>query len=151
MGFRFPLATVLRHRQAVEKREEQALQRLLAEMSRVQQQIDALTTDVAGARLLLDQAMQQSLPAVHIESMMNQIESAIFRKQELLASLAELHRQREVQNRKYQLAHNDCQMLSDMEARQREAYAQERVRADQKALDDIFVRRVQRSDGGIQS
>ena len=45
----------------------------------------------------------------------------------------------------YQLAHRNRQMLTDMSTRQREAYDQERVRAEQKFLDDIFAARLQRS------
>lgn len=145
MPFQFPLATVLRFKRSVEKQEELALQKILVAMSQVQHQVDTLTTDIARARESLDQALQQLLPAVHVESMIDQINGALGRKQELLDSLAELHRQREMQTRKYQAAHNSRKMLSDMQARQRDAYGQERARAEQKFLDEIFVSRTHRN------
>lgn len=145
MGFQFSLAAVLRLKQAVEKQEELALQKILAEIAQVHHQIERLAADVTRARRLLDQAMQQLVSAADIESTTRQIAGAMQHKQELMNSLAELHRRRETQTRKYQAAHNSRKMLSDMETRQRDAYGQERARIDQKFLDDIFVSRSQRS------
>lgn len=144
MAFQFTLATVLRLKRSIEKQEELALQKILVQISQVRHEADTLTADIARARQSLDKAMQQPLPAVQVESMIDQINDAIRRKQALLDSLAELHRQREMQTRKYQASHNSRKMLSDMEARQRDAYVQERVRAEQKFLDEIFASRAQR-------
>jgi len=90
MGFKFPLATVLRLKQSIERQEELALQRILLDISRVQHQIEALTSDIAHARQLMDQAMQRMLPAILVQSMTSQIDGAVKRRQELVHALSEL-------------------------------------------------------------
>lgn len=145
MAFKFPLATVLRYRESIEQQEERALMSILAEMEAARQRIENLTADIANARQSLNQAMQEMLPAIHIEYASGQIRGAEDRKKELLQSLAELDRKREAQTAKYKAAHQSRKMLGEMQARQREAYEQERVRLDQKLLDDIFSSRAQRS------
>lgn len=145
MAFEFSLETVLRFRESVEKREELALEKILAEMAIVRRQAEEVGREIENARELLDQAMREMLPAVHLEAMTERIEAAVARKKELIASLAELDRQREIQTAKYQAARYRRQMLSDMRAQQHQAYEQERDRAEQKFLDDIFAARAQRS------
>lgn len=144
MAYRFPLAAVLRLRQTLERQEERALQKIVAELSLLQQRIVTLTDDIARARQLLEQAIQRSLAAADIESMTMQIDGSIKHKQELLQSLAELQQKRDAQNRKYQAAYNNRKMLSDMQARQIEAYEQDRDRTEQKQIDEIFAFRAHR-------
>lgn len=145
MAYRFPLATVLRVKQSMEKLEELALQKIFVEMSQVRQQIELLTADIVRARQSLDEAMQQVLPAVEIESRTNGINLAAHRKQELLNALADLNQKREMQSRKYHAAHRSRTVLSDLQARQKDAYEQERARNEQKFIDEIFASRSQRS------
>lgn len=145
MAFQFPLATVLRFREGMEQQEELALKKILAEMLRVRHQIEDLEEEIARAQQMLSEAMRQVLPAVHIDHMTQQINGTLKRKKELVQSYAELDRLRETHTRKYQSAHRARQMLSDMQARQRETYEQERVRSEQKLLDDMFVSRAKRS------
>jgi flagellar biosynthesis chaperone FliJ len=76
--------------------------------------------------------------------MLKQTDLLADRKKALIESLAALDRERDIQTRRYQAAHRDRQMLSDMSARKKEAYEQERTRAQQKFLDDIFATRAQR-------
>lgn len=144
MGFRFSLAAVLRFRESVEKREELALQKLLLEMSRMRREIERLGTDIVRAHQAQNQAMQTPLAAVHLQSMLKEIDAIADRKKALIASLAALDREREIQTKKYQAAHRDRQMLSDMQSKQLDVYEQERARAQQKFLDDIFAARAQR-------
>ena len=146
MAYKFPLATVLRVKLSLEKVEELALQKILVEMSQVRHQIEMLTTDIARARQLLDEAMQQVIPAVEIESTTNRINLAVHRKGELLNLLAELNQKREVQTRKYHAAHRSSRVLSDLQVRQLDIYEQERARAEQKFIDEIFGARAQRSE-----
>jgi flagellar export protein FliJ len=144
MGFRFSLATVLRFRESVEKREELALQRLLLESARIRREIEHVTQEIAGAHEAKNEAMLQALAAVDLQTMLNEIDAVANRKKALVESLVELDRERAIQTKKYQAAHRDRQMLSDMCSRQLDAYEQEHARAQQKFLDDIFAARAQR-------
>jgi flagellar FliJ protein len=144
MAFRFSLATVLRFRESIEKREELVLEKLLMEMARLRRDIEGLAAEITGAQEARNHAMQQPLPAIHLQLMLKQTDLLADRKKALIESLAALDRERDIQTRRYQAAHRDRQMLSDMSARKKEAYEQERTRAQQKFLDDIFATRAQR-------
>jgi flagellar FliJ protein len=144
MAFRFSLATVLRFRESIEKREELALEKLLMEMARVRREIEGLAAEIAGAQEARNHAMQQPVPAVHLQLMLNQTDLLADRKKALMESLAALDRERDLQTKRYQAAHRDRQMLSDMSARQKDTYELERARAQQKFLDDIFATRARR-------
>jgi len=145
MAFRFSLATVLRFRESVEKREELALQKILLEMARVRREIEKIETTIAASHKARNEAMQETLPASIIQDMIRDIESAMARRNKLLESLRALDRQRAIQTQKYQTAHRDRQMLSDMQIKQRDLYDLERARAEQKVLDDIFAARAQQN------
>lgn len=145
MAFRFTLATVLRFRESVEKREELSLQRILLEMARVQREIEQISNAIVTAQAAREQAMLNPLPASHLHGMLNDAEAAVERKKKLIQALAALEHQHRLQATKYQAAHRDRQMLSDMKAKKRDAYEQERARATQKFLDDIFAARSMRN------
>ncbi len=144
MAFRFPLATVLRYRESIEKREELELQKLFLECARIRREIDRLTEDIANTQEARSKAMLQPVMAVHIQTMLNAIDALADRRKALATSLDAVEQERELQAKKYHAAHRDRQMLSDMHERHREAYEQERDRAQQKVLDDIFAARAQR-------
>jgi|SRR5580698_2703870 flagellar export protein FliJ len=145
MAFRFTLATVLRFRESVEKREELALQRILLEMARVRREIERITAEIAAAHEARNRAMQNPLPASYIQGLLNDTETAAERRRNLVQALAALEKQHLLQTQKYQAAHRDRQMLSDMKAKKRDVYEQERARATQKVLDDIFAARSHRN------
>ncbi|HVU47676.1 MAG TPA: flagellar FliJ family protein [Terracidiphilus sp.] len=145
MAFRFSLATVLRFRENVEKREELALQKILVEMAHVQREITHINAAITSAHNACNETMQSPVPASHIQDMLSDIEAAVDRRNKLIESLRALDRQRTVQMQKYQSAHRDRQMLSDMRTKQRDAYEQVQARAQQKFLDDIFAARAQQN------
>jgi flagellar export protein FliJ len=144
MAFRFPLASVLSYRESVERREELALQKILMEMAQVRQTIDQLTGQIAQAQKTIERVMQKALPAVQMQSMLNQANAAIERKRALIAALEALEQKREQQLRAYQDAHRSRRMLSDMAKQRRTAWDQERAKSQQKFLDDIFAARARR-------
>jgi flagellar export protein FliJ len=145
MAFRFTLATVLRFRESVEKREELALQKILLEMAHVRREIERIAAEIAVAHNARNQAMLNPVPASHLNGMLNDVEAAKERRKNLLQALGKLEQEHRQQATKYQAAHRDRQMLSDMKAKKRDAYEQERARATQKFLDDIFAARSMRS------
>lgn len=144
MGFQFPLATVLRYREGIEKQEARALGRIVAELAQVRGRIETLTKEIADARQMLEQAMQQTMPAIDVAIMSDRIDGILQRRQELIESVPELERQRKTQNKRYLAARNSRHMLSDLQDQQRETYALERARAEQKLLDEIYTSRAQR-------
>jgi flagellar FliJ protein len=141
MAFRFSLATVLRLRESIERREERALQKIQMEMARVSRQIDELDAGIARAQRERDEALREPMPASHLQAMIWQTESAIEDRKTLQATLHGLEEQRQKQLKIYQAAHRDHETLIDMRNQQRSAYLQEQARMEQKYLDDIFIAR----------
>lgn len=145
MGFRFTLSAVLRFRESVENREELALQKIQMEIARVEQQIEALTAEIARKHALRERTMQQPVPAIQLHSIVSDVNTAGEKRKSLFTHLRTLEQHRAEQMKRYQAAHQERQMLSEMLDRQRDAYELERTRTEQKFLDDIFASRSQRS------
>lgn len=141
MAFRFPLATVLRVRESIEKREERALQRIQLDMARVSRQIEELNIGIAKAHEAQKQALRQPTPAGHLHTMIWEAQAAVERKTALIAMLQTLEEQRLKQMKIYQAAHRDHEMLINMYKEQHDAYEVTQVRVQQKFLDDIFMAR----------
>ena len=145
MAFRFPLAAVLRVREIVEKREERALQKVQLEMSRILRQIEELNALMVNAHGEWETALQQTIPAGHLHTMMWEIQAAEEKKKILLHHLQVLEEQRDKQMKVYQVAHRDREMITDIFEQQSDAHKQEQARTQQKTLDDIFIARRPRS------
>jgi flagellar export protein FliJ len=145
MAFRFPLATVLRVKENIEEREERALQKIQLEMERVRREIEELSAHLENAHDAREQAMQRTIPAGHLHTMLWEARAAAEKKKVLLHTLQILEEQRDQQMKIYQAAHRDRETLTGMFDEQRDAYEQEQTRTQQKHLDDIFIARRQRN------
>jgi flagellar export protein FliJ len=144
VAFRFSLASVLRLRESIERREELALQRAEHDIARAIRLIEELTDQLAKAGDARDEALQRSTPAYRLQDMQGELNRAVAVKQTLLDKLQTLKQQRDAQLRLYQAAYNGRQMLTELRQKKKDEYEQEQVRAQQKRLDDIFVARRQR-------
>jgi len=145
MPFRFSLATVLRVRESMEKREERALQKIQLEMAHVLRQIEELNAEIAKSHEVREQAMQQPIPASYLHMLLWQVQAAGEKRVMLFQNLLVLEQQRDQQIKVYQQAHRDRETLTDMSNQQRDLYEQEQARGEQKSLDDIFMARRHRN------
>jgi flagellar export protein FliJ len=143
MAFRFPLATVLRVRESLEKREERALQRIQLEMARVARRMEDLTEAMTQAYGARNQALQQALPAGQLHTMLWEAQAAVEAKNALRITLQGLEEQRLKQMKVYLAAHREHETMINLFNEQRNAYEVEQTRAQQKYLDDIFIARRQ--------
>jgi flagellar export protein FliJ len=143
--FRFSLASVLRVRESIERREELALQRVEMEVVRVKHRIDELTQELARAGEARENALRNSIPAYDLQSMDAQMNAALDAKQILLDTLQTLQQQRDAQMKLYQVAYNGRQMLTDLLEQKKSEYKQEQDHAQQKRIDDLFASRWQRN------
>lgn len=145
MVFRFPMASVLRWREGIEKKEELALQQVQFELTRVRNRIDEITEELAKASRDREEALQRWTQANELRGMQDEMNAAADARQILLETLATLKKQKEEQMAIYRAARVNRRMLTDLEEQQRETWEQEQVRADQKRLDDVFTARLIRS------
>ena len=145
MAFRFPLATVLRVKESIEKREERALQRIQLEMARVARQIEDIDEGLANAQRAREQAMRQTMPAGQLQTMLWEARSALESRKVLVQALQTLEQQRDKQLKIYQAAHREHETLINLKREKHEIYDLEQTRAQQKYLDDIFIARRHRA------
>ena len=127
MAFQFPLATVLRLKESIEKREERALQQINLEIARIKAQIDELTRQIAAARQAREQALRTVVPASHLHAMLHEEQAAEQRKQGLMGTLQTLGEQRDKQIKVYQAAHRDHETILSLFNNLRSTYEQEQT------------------------
>jgi flagellar FliJ protein len=145
MAFRFTLATVLRVKESIERREERALREIQLEMARVSRQIDEIDANIAQSQNARNRMLQQRTPAGQLQTMLREAQGAVEKRKTLLQTLQTLEQQRNQQLLVYQAAHRDCETLINLADGQRAAYELAEARAQQKYLDDIFIARHHRS------
>ncbi|MGA8940619.1 MAG: flagellar FliJ family protein [Acidobacteriaceae bacterium] len=141
MAFRFPLASVLRVRESIERREERALQAIQLDIARLEHHVGALQGATARARDICEEALRQSISAGQLHSLLCEEQSA---ERELRLTLAQLHtveQQRDAQRKIYLAAHREREMLTEMRQKQKNLYEKMRSRDEQKKLDDLFIAR----------
>jgi flagellar FliJ protein len=141
MAFRFTLASVLRVRESIERREERALRKIQLEMARVSRQIDQVNAAIAQSQNARNQVLQQPTPAGHLQTMLLEAQRAVEKRNALLQTLQTLEQQRNKQMQVYQAAHRDHETLINLADEQRAAHELVESRAQQKYLDDIFMAR----------
>lgn len=144
MGFRFTLASVLRVRDSIEKREELALQRVQFEILRVQQRVEGISAEIARMQIESDRAIALPAPAYRLQDILSEMKAAIEARQSLIDSLVPLEQEKERRMTAYQEAHAGRQLLTDMLIEQRASYSLEQVRRQQKFLDEVFSSRSSR-------
>ena len=144
MGFRFTLASVLRFREGIEKREELSLQRVQFEMARVRRRIDELTKELATAGNEREEALQNWMQAFRLKNLQDEMNAAVEARQSLLGTLATLKKQSEEQMKIYQAARVNRRMLTDLQKKQQEVWEQNQQRVEHRRVDDTFTARMQR-------
>lgn len=145
MPFRFPLATVLRVRESVQRQEELKLQKIVFEMALLNRQVNQLTADIAEAFHAEERAMRRAIPASQVQLLVWTMQAAKEKRAALELDRQTLEQQREQQLKIYHAAHRSCETLIDLRDSQRDDYEHERARTDQKRLDDMFVSRRRRA------
>lgn len=141
MGFRFPLATLLRLREIAEQREERLLGQILNQIVQGRQTLADLEVQRRNLIAQRELALQQTTSAFDIMGFygrMQEIDTLEATGREHLAKLVTL---REQQMKVYEAAHRNRELLSGMKGEQFEAYRREQTRQEQSAMDDNFSSR----------
>lgn len=145
MGFKFSLASVLRFRESVERREALALQKAHLEVARVRHHIDKLTANIMETLDEREKTLRNPTPAHQLQYLQAEMDAAVDAKRSLSETLHTLNIKRDQQMNLYRIARGNRQMLSNLFDQQLNAWEQEQLRTEQKELDDIFAARTQRS------
>jgi flagellar export protein FliJ len=141
MAFRYPLQSLLRLRESLERQEEQRLFALAAEVARLRTQIERLQQeDFESRRMELQEMASGSSGALlQFEAICGAASEAARRKIGL--QLEESERKRLNQLRVYQAAHQKREILQGLRERQETAYELEIARQEQQIADEAFLMR----------
>ena len=141
MAFKFPLATVLRLRESIEKREELTMQTIQLELARLRQTIDAVSNDIEQRTQKLQKRIERTVEASELQLDLAEIERSVEMRKTLLKEVEVAKNRHKEQSKVYRAAARARQTLTEMQSECRAAYEQKQERIQQKFLDDIFVSR----------
>lgn len=141
MAFRYPLQSLLRLRQSLERQEEQRLFALAAEVALLRAQIEQLhQEDIELRRLDLQTIASGSSGALlRFGAICAAASEAAQRR--LGLQLQEAEHKRLQQLRVYQAAHQKREILQGLRERQETAYELEVARQEQQTADEAFLMR----------
>ena len=146
MAFRFRLEAVLRYREGVEHAEEAVLYGIVREIAVAESELKQVDTRQGRIREQMESELANPLPAIHLLEIAEREAELKKLAEELRSRLRRLESQRLQQMVKYQTAHQDRKMISELHDQQRQAYQLEQRRQEQKTLDDLFLARRQALD-----
>jgi len=139
MPFRFSLESVLGLRKSLEKIEEIALHRIVQEITDVNLKIRQLELRQNSLREQRDRDLARSLPAAHLQDLAEQEMWLTKSAEAMRALLRELEAKRLEQLAKFQKAHLEREVLSEVREQKYNSYQREQLRQEQKQRDDLFL------------
>ena len=141
MGFRFPLATLLRLREISEEREERELGKILREMAQVEQSVIDMQAQRDNLILLRERRLRSTLTSAEIQATYQEIALLETRQTETREQLSKLEVLRQHQLTRYEAAHRDREVISGLREDKLDLYRREQTRQEQNRMDDNFSSR----------
>ena len=141
MAFKFPLATVLRLRESIEKREELTMQTIQLEIARLRHSIAASSNDIEQRTQRMQKLIEKPVEANQLQLELAEIDRSTEIRKTLLRELEIAMNRHKEQAKVYRAAARARQTLTEMQSESRAAYDLKQDRIQQKSLDDIFVSR----------
>jgi flagellar export protein FliJ len=141
MAFHFLLQTLLRFRRNCEHREKLQLAAINRQIVHVRLQMDAVVQEKVAARNRLGQNLARGILATELRET-ECFEMLLALRQESLArQLVKLEQLRREQQRVYEEAWRQSQILENLRDRQERLYYQEQARREQEAVDEQYLAR----------
>jgi flagellar export protein FliJ len=144
MSFHFSLATVLKLRETIERREYLALERILMEIAYAEAQLREVDEWLSLVVQRRQADLAEGLPSIHLQGLFEQELALEHRRDALRLELEKLMVKRQQHVKAYELARQKREMLNELRARQLDAYTRNRARREQSAIDDLFLSRRKR-------
>ena len=141
MAFQFPLATVLRFRGVLEEREERMLQRILFEISQVQETLASIDAQIAGSYASRHENLFKPIVGHVLHASYGEVKELQQNRKDLEENILKLEQLRDRQFIAYAAARRNREMLSDMREEKRSEYDSDMARSEQKTIDDNFIAR----------
>ena len=137
MTFRFPLQTLLRLREGMERQEELKLQHVIAMWMRAKSELERLFQERQAAWSEAKERLSASAAASELHFELARDEVIQQRAEILRLRIVELDGMRRQQQLAYQKARQDREILQNLRDRQREHHDVEQNRKEQQSIDDL--------------
>jgi flagellar export protein FliJ len=139
MAFRYPLQSLLRLRESLERQEEQRLYRAAAAVVQLRTKLEELERERAGVHRAALQAEGQEIFGATLQFVAACDEAAAVRRVKLQAQLVEAEQHRQEQLRVYQSARQKREIFQGLREQQKAIYDQELARLEQELADEMFL------------
>jgi flagellar export protein FliJ len=139
MPFRYPLQSLLRLREGLERQEENSLFAIAAHVAALRAQIEQLRENQMQSRRAEFQQMQTGSVGAALQFGSTCEEAARVACKKLEAELADAERRRRVQLTAYQAARQKREILESLRERRETVYEIEVAHREQQTLDDTFL------------
>jgi len=141
MAFQFPLATVLRYRGVLEEREERMLQRILSEISQIQETQARIDSQIADSDASRRAAVFKPFVGHDLHASYGEVKELQQSRKNLEEQIRKLEQLRDRQFIAYAAARRDREILTEMREEKRSEYDLDMARSEQKTVDDNFIAR----------
>ena len=145
MAFRFSLAAVLKYREALEQRELAALERAQTEIAVLEKQIREAEADLCRLEQHRGEELRRGMPSIHLQSAIAQEHALDSLQKELTRKLEDLKIKRQQLLKIYEEARQKRELLERLRDRRLRDYTREQTKAEQSAIDDLFLSRWKQS------
>lgn len=141
MAFHFPLSTILRLRESLEKQELQRLQKLVRDLAQIRGEIESIDQGIEAARREVVEQASTGISGAELHAAALSEFALLQMRSNLIAKRDELERARKDQQARYNQARQRREILSNLRDRQLAAYQHEQNRKEQQLTDELFLMR----------
>jgi len=139
MAFRFPLASILRLRQSIERQRTLELQKANLQVARARERLAQLERYLSDAAQCDSRGLSAGCTAAELQFAAVLRENLVHFREELLADVGKFELLRQKALAAYHQAYRDREILETLRARQRRVYQQEQSRRQQQEQDSDYL------------
>jgi flagellar export protein FliJ len=141
MAFHFPLQAVFHYRQSVEHQQELRLRAANQQVARVRRLLDQIDARLADLRANQFQHLQAGVTSAELRFGLLSETSLAAQREQVVAEVARLQKLRDQQQRIFQHARREREILDSLRERQLHEYNVSASRRQQRQMDDLFLLR----------
>lgn len=145
MAFRFSLNTLLKYREALERRELLALERAQQEVLGTELQIRAVQQEQGAVAESRESHLRHGMKACELQALVDAEMQLEQRENQLTEALHKSMLKREECMGRYREIHRKRELLEKLKARKLAEYTREQSQAEQRRIDDLYLSRRKRT------
>jgi flagellar export protein FliJ len=145
MAFRFPLATVLRLRESLERKEQLALEMCYQQLAAAQRRLSEVDGWLEYKRKEYENQLLQGTSGVELQFQENERQRMENFRETVMQQIAEAQARLRQQMEMYRTVRQHREVITELRKAQFEKYRRQESLQEQKTRDDLFLLRRQRA------